>query len=284
MNLVFIHGRAQGGKSPEALHRQWLPGLKSGLAAAGYSLRELDKITIKFPFYGDRLDELVRRLQSRAGHMLERATGVYDVELDPFVEAFVRQMAQRANIDAAEALMDLETLDRGAERWQWVQALVRLIEQRAPWVAELAIGKFATDVKTYLSNAFVQAQINDIVLPALQGGPCVVVAHSLGSVVAYVILASHPEIEARLLVTAGSPLGMEHIKSHLPIPLRIPAASWLNLTDEADFVALYAKLSAETFIDGIENLTDIDNGDDPHSIVGYLSDPRVAKRLATALF
>ena len=117
--------------------------------------------------------------------------------------------------------------------------------------------------------------------------PCVIVSHSLGTVVAYWILVDRfPNTDVSLLLTAGSPLGLDTIKDGLPQPLSRPAGvrRWLNVSDEEDFVALYARLDATTFVAGIDNLTDIDNGDDdPHAIEQYLSDPRVGKAIHDAL-
>jgi hypothetical protein len=71
----------------------------------------------------------------------------------------------------------------------------------------------------------------------------------------------------------------------MPTPLRFPPGvdHWLNVTDQRDFVALEAALDRKTFLDGIENILDVDNGDDPHSIERYLADTTVARRLARAL-
>jgi hypothetical protein len=48
-------------------------------------------------------------------------------------------------------------------------------------------------------------------------------------------------------------------------------------------VALHARLDQATFVPGIENLDDIENGDDPHAIERYLRDPRVARAIHAAL-
>lgn len=281
MKLVFVHGRAQAGKDSDLLRREWLAGMSAGMAAAGFETP--DPLDVRFPFYGDRLDELVSRLKTGAVDVLHRGVAAESVAFDPLAAAVVRQMARRAGIDEQDAMADLTVVERGPERWEWVQALLRRVERKAPWVADLAVGKFTTDVRAYLSNAFIQGQINAIVLPALEGEPAVVVSHSLGTVVAYTLLATHPELEVPLFVTAGSPLGLAYIQRHLPIPLHMPCGQWLNLTDEEDLVALHSALTVETFVDGIENYTDVDNGDDPHSIARYLSDARVGQRLAMAL-
>ncbi|MEU3885247.1 alpha/beta hydrolase [Streptomyces sp. NPDC029041] len=69
--------------------------------------------------------------------------------------------------------------------------------------------------------------------------PSVVVAHSLGTVVAFETLHEH-QGTLPLLVTLGSPMGMRTAvrPRMLPQPLRVPAkvGSWLNFWDRDDFI------------------------------------------------
>ena len=54
----------------------------------------------------------------------------------------------------------------------------------------------------------------------------VVVAHSLGSVVAYETLCAHPEFPVRTLITLGSPLGTPALLPRLVPPVRPGSAQW----------------------------------------------------------
>ena len=54
--LVFVHGRAQGGRDPSAIRAEWTSALAAGAAAAGHTLS--NSIDIALPFYGDVLDEM----------------------------------------------------------------------------------------------------------------------------------------------------------------------------------------------------------------------------------
>jgi len=94
-------------------------------------------------------------------------------------------------------------------------------------------------------------------------------------------------VNVPLFVTVGSPLGIDVVKQHLrPPALTVPVGitKWLNGTDERDYVALYARLDRDTFIDGIENVSDLHNGvSDPHAILDYLSDSTICKRIHAAL-
>ena len=62
MRLIFVHGRSQAGKDPAALQREWLAALNRGLTKSGLALPS--DLAVGFPFYGDRLDELLRELDT----------------------------------------------------------------------------------------------------------------------------------------------------------------------------------------------------------------------------
>ena len=285
MKIVLIHGRAQGGRSSQQILEQWVPGLKAGMHAAGLMLDP--SIPIVAPFYGDVLDSMSEQAIRFRPEVVTRGTPPPG-DVDEVTAAMIEQMAIRAGLDIDQVLDEenVSVVERGPERWGWVQALARRLEAKYPWLARTVIGKVTSDVKSYIDFPHIQDAVHDIVVPALGDGPTVIVSHSLGTVIAYWSLVEHvPNADVPLLITAGSPLGLNTIKKRLPQPLRIPhgVQRWLNVTDQEDIVALHARLDQDTFIPGIENVDDVENGDDPHAIERYLSDPRVARAIHAAL-
>ena len=285
MKIVLIHGRAQGGRSSQQILEQWVPGLKAGMHAAGLTLDP--SIPIVAPFYGDVLDSMSEQANRFRPEVVTRGTPPPG-DVDEVTAAMIEQMAIRAGLDIDQVLDEesVSVVERGPERWGWVQALARRLEAKYPWLARTVIGKVTSDVKSYIDFPHIQDAVHDIVVPALEDGPTVIVSHSLGTVIAYWSLVEHvPNADVPLLITAGSPLGLNTIKKRLPQPLRIPhgVQRWLNVTDQEDIVALHARLDQDTFIPGIENVDDVENGDDPHAIERYLSDPRVARAIHAAL-
>ena len=285
MKIVLIHGRAQGGRSSQQILEQWVPGLKAGMHAAGLTLDP--SIPIVAPFYGDVLDSMSEQAIRFRPEVVTRGTPPPG-DVDEVTAAMIEQMAIRAGLDIDQVLDEenVSVVERGPERWGWVQALARRLEAKYPWLARTVIGKVTSDVKSYIDFPHIQDAVHDIVVPALEDGPTVIVSHSLGTVIAYWSLVEHvPNADVPLLITAGSPLGLNTIKKRLPQPLRIPhgVQRWLNVTDQEDIVALHARLDQDTFIPGIENVDDVENGDDPHAIERYLSDPRVARAIHAAL-
>jgi len=239
------------------------------------------------PYYGDTLDELAAQAIRYRPEVVTRGTPP-EGDVDEVTAAIVKQMAIRAGLDL-EAVYDEEELavvERGPTRWEWVQALARRLEANYPWLARAVIGNITADVKGYIDFPHIQDAIHDIVAAAIGDGPSVIISHSLGTVVAYWVLVDRfPNTDVPLLLTAGSPLGLETIKDRLPQPLGIPngVTRWLNVTDEEDIIALHASLDATSFVGGIENLTDIENNDEPHAIERYLADPRVGRAIHDAL-
>lgn len=106
---------------------------------------------------------------------------------------------------------------------------------------------FVREASTYLRDDNRRQRVRETVAEVIaQHNPRIVIAHSLGSVVAYETLWQHPELSADLLVTLGSPLAMPNaIFDRLdPKPSgrrgqRPPrAAAWANLADVGDIVAI----------------------------------------------
>ena len=126
------------------------------------------------------------------------------------------------------------------------------------------------------------------------GGPFVVVAHSLGSVLAYEVLRKLPaeRYDVALFVTLGSPLGLPSIRSlfkqdlhkkKLPFPPCV--RHWYNVADGQDPVALDGNLADDIGNAGqrFSNLQgpdiNLDSPRNPHSGSGYLSNGEVRAKV-----
>jgi pimeloyl-ACP methyl ester carboxylesterase len=120
----------------------------------------------------------------------------------------------------------------------------------------------------------VQDAIDEIVDANLNDAPTVVVAHSLGTVVAYhILMNSQKHLNVPLFVTVGCPLGIRAIRDQF-IPLASPPAvkAWINAFDTRDVVALYP-LDEKNFAihPPIENYSAVKNSTENHSANGAFS-------------
>lgn len=286
MRLVLVHGREQGRwkDNVDGLRTEWLNALAAGLTAANMPALS-DKVEAVMPFYGARLDELTEAHRSLEG--VPRGASAPGEEF--ISEEILLSVAHRAGFTDSDIQAEIgnPNIPRGPQHWQWVRAAVRLLSQKFPNFGESMMREFTADVNFYLQLPDVRDEINGLLVEAIGTEPAVVVGHSLGSIVAYWTLTQRKDLpEVPLFVTLGSPLGIDVVKRHLPRPLGRPLVvrRWLNAADERDPVALYPRLDRDIFPGPDENLSDVHNDrSDPHSIVGYLSDPVVAARIAEAL-
>jgi hypothetical protein len=286
--LVLVHGRAQGGKDETELRNLWIKTLREGLGASRRD--RLDEVEIRFPFYGDRLDDLVAEAINPTIDAIHRgAASAGDQAFAQFQLDYVNAVKERRHI-ADDQILDgagAVIVERGPLQWAWVQAILRKLDD-IPGLSGDMIERFTRDVWVYLTDDHVHDAINGIVAKCLEPGRrTVVVGHSLGSVVAYDVLRKTGNLSVPLYATVGSPLGVGPIRSRLS-PVKFPAgvAAWYNAYDERDAVALYP-LDQKNFgvQPAIENYNKVQNGtDNAHGIIGYLNDTKVAGKIFAALF
>lgn len=283
MNLVFVHGRSQGGKNPVELERTWMQAFRKGLKTAGVT--EPSALQVHFPFYGDELDQMLERLDSPLlDDVRTRGATVQDKEL-AFRERLLSEMREARGIsnETVEQAYDGPVRERGVLNWEWVQSILKVLDPTE--LGRVAIDRFTRDVYVYLTVPAIRRRIDSIVKDSLPDGPSVVVGHSLGSVVTYNVLRDEPRDRVVYrYVTVGSPLGLQTIKDHLSKAIAMPdcVRGWHNAYDEADVVAL-KPLDERHFnvTPSILNKNNVRNHTkNHHGIIGYLDDPVVAKWIA----
>ncbi|WP_067650064.1 trypsin-like serine peptidase [Nocardia harenae] len=270
--VVFLHGRGQQGRDPAELRRGWAAGLNKGLTLAG--LRPVDPADITFPFYGDQLAGSIGR---------ERLA---DAET-PLYADLVAEAARRVGMPetgatpvdpvADEAFADVLSLARTG--LSWVAAHSGL--------DSLLIRAIFRDVAAYLEDEAVRRGVLDAVradLPAR--GELILVAHSLGTVVALDLLTElPPEVEVSLLATAGSPLGLDAVQQRLLAggpkrPERV--GEWINTFYGGDPIAIGCPLQRAWGGD-LRDLPVQNPKERAHDIAEYLAHPAVATAIGSKL-
>ncbi|MEU5980592.1 hypothetical protein [Streptomyces sp. NPDC047315] len=198
--------------------------------------------------------------------------------------------------EAAEALEGL-TLDLGPEQGplEPLRMLVSMMGRLGPiarsgFAALSSTGAFHLgQVAAYLDDERVREGAIEAVLSRVTPDTKVVLAHSLGTVVAYEALHRLGQ-PLPLLVTFGSPLGLRSIiRGRLrPQPLRSPAhlKRWVNVADRDDFIVATLKLRKLFPEDDsvLERTRRVSNRDfDPHAATEYLSRWETVEPLADLL-
>jgi len=285
--IVFVHGIAQQNLDPIALKTTWIAALRRGSTALGRQLP--DNLDIQLPYYGNVLDKFTRGIPTTV-EVQARGDDQADLDFLAFEAAAAEQIRARAGISdqAVDELYGSNPQPRGPENWRWVQAIVRSIDKFGFGISGGTIEAFLRDVYLYTNRAGVRDQIDAIVKAAITEEPTIVVAHSLGSVVAYNVLRTDSrKLQVPLFVTVGCPLSIRAIRDQL-VPLSFPkppVSVWNNAYDPRDIVALNP-LDAANFpvVPAVTNFNQVKNHtDNRHGIDGYLDDTTVARWILDAL-
>ena len=230
------------------------------------------------------------------------------------VHAVVAYYAHHLATDAVQGATDPEYLSEPEQQMllRWAAALDAPMEvaqgrlatparASADWIARrfaldgrlvrLLVTVFCRELHRYLSDPGCRAAARDTVAETIADHhPAVVLAHSLGSVVAYEALWARPDLQVDLLVTLGSPLALPGVVfSRLdPGPsngrgVRPPGVRrWINIADPGDVIAVPRGLTH--YFDGVDaDLTTPIGVFDIHKSAGYLSCPTTATALAALL-
>jgi hypothetical protein len=237
MRILGVHGvgNHRPGATPAEGRSQlatvWERSL--GRGAFGPSMPKCD---LMVAYYADLLREPGEQGGGEAS--LER--------LGPRAEALVRAWLDEQGLP--------EEVPQGYATWPLRQALgwIAARDRLVPALVEAFVARFFCEVATYLGEgreggsgrrAAARAAVSALLE---EHEPRVVVAHSLGSVVAYEALWAHDGAPVELLVTLGSPLALPHaVFPRLdPAPVgergaRPPSVRrWVNIADAGDLVAI----------------------------------------------
>ena len=157
----------------------------------------------------------------------------------------------------------------------------------APFYSATVVKRAIMDVVLYVKVPAIRERVKQRLHKALSAyvmSPIrpIILAHSLGSVIAYEVMRERMNDTASL-ITIGSPLGMELLKANMP-KLIIPAGidKWHNFADRLDPVALDSTLQNDFLTDKILDF-EVKNLDrwrlSPHSATGYLGLMAVRKSI-----
>lgn len=294
--LVFVHGRAQEHKDAVALKNEWIAAFQSGLKKNGLNLPGpishgdiKFESKIRFPYYGQTLYDLVKETPTVADVVVRGAET--DDALRQFLQSVLKEIQEKTKItdDQVKKALGSDILARGPLNWEWLQGILAAIDKHVTGASGALLALVTNDVYQYLKNPIIRDTIEQGVRAALTSEPTVVVAHSLGTIIAYNLLRREGAKQGwvvPLFVTLGSPLAVTAIKRFLS-PIEHPSCvtKWYNAMDGKDIVALYP-LDKKHFdvAPAIENKTDVRNQtSNRHGISGYLNDKVIARRIYDAI-
>ncbi|MFH8560026.1 hypothetical protein [Streptomyces sp. NPDC017988] len=269
MRIVGVHGvgNHRPGESPEKAAQNL-----SGIWAESLAATVAEHVAVAY--YADRLQ--VRGGQGPAGGL----AGLDAFEQD-LVRAWLNELAPPEAVAAGPGTWPLR------QAVGWVARTRSLGRPATEWF----VATFFREVATYLRDAdgaARRAAREHVAGVVAKERPDVVLAHSLGSVVAYEALWTLPEVPVGLFVTLGSPLALPHavFPRLRPTPLdgrgtRPPGVRrWVNLADPGDLVAVPPGGVARGFAGVDSDLQATIHAFDFHRVRNYLRSPRLAGVLA----
>lgn len=290
MNVLMIHGIGQEASTKDELLKKWT----ESLCTVQPDL--LDGALVEMAYYGTTLADWTNGKAKNAVVMGAESTpvDVGDIGELKFFNAVLEEFATKHGIGEAEIESainmsgnDVVPMDNLIARR--LVGLMRSVEKISPAKGSLLL-RFIKQAYTYLSSPGAANAVDSIVRPLLQRSPQVLITHSLGTVVAFKLLRDMEdkgtEVHIPLLITVGSPLGLDAFKAKLGAPRRKPffVEKWINFYDKSDFVALGKPLNKDNFASEIVNDDTVDNKTrHAHGIVGYLPHKGVIDALKCVL-
>src|SRR5687768_16665475 len=156
MKLVMVHGRAQEGRDPATVKKEWTDALAYGAARA--NVRVPDSTVIELPYYGDELDRMVRLTQLPLA-IEANAKGTANDEDEQLRGEILEELALACGLTREDIEREYagEPRQKGPQNWQWVQAILRAMD-RVPGLNSSAIDRLTRDVYVYLTYPGVRAK------------------------------------------------------------------------------------------------------------------------------
>lgn len=288
MKVLGVHGIGQTYLGPEQLKGRWLPALRDGLSEDdGPSLAEDEFAMVA---YG----ALFRPGELRRGDARLEAGDLDDWERD-MVAAWWREAAALSarstgeDRDESPGIQPPDFTGRARTPRVVQRALRQLAKSRyfAAIGPERMLLFGLRQVRIFLHDAELKRAVLERVAEHVAPDTRVVVAHSLGSIVAYEALCAHPEWRVDTFLTLGSPLGIRHLvfDALTPQPRDGRGAwpnvrRWVNIADQGDIVALQKELAP---VFGQVEDRWIYNGWRAHDVGRYLSARETGQVIAAAL-
>ncbi|MFC8515576.1 hypothetical protein [Streptomyces sp. NPDC057257] len=280
--IVGVHGVGKQRLGSNTLSKDWEPALADGLERAGGP--KIAPGDLRMAFYGD--------LFRPPGHDLSLSPGDPFLTADDVDEGFEADLLMEwwsacARTDPAVPPPGAD--DTLARSPRAVQTALRVL-QHSRFFAEISLRALVFDLKQvrrYLTDPELRAEARNRVAAAIGPDTRVVVAHSLGSVVAYEALcASRSDHQVRALVTLGSPLGMRMVFDRLlpepgAWPGPVPEPRWTNIVDEGDVVAAVRDLTL-LFGTGVAGKV-VHNGSHAHDATLYLTAKETGRAVTEGL-
>jgi len=290
MKILGIHGIGQTYLGATMLKQHWSPALIDGLSAGGYVTPLVDS-DFEMVSYGQLFrPSAVRTATDPVIDPKDLTSDEQDLLVAWWAEA-ARLSAESTGDDRSEARIIQRPDFQGRGRTpQIVQRALRQLSKSYFFRGlglDHAVLLAVRQVRLFLHDAKFKQSILDCVTKYVREEPRVIVAHSLGSVVAYEALCLNLGWKVDTLVTIGSPLGIRSLVFDALTPKPTGdkgqwpfVRQWINVADRGDIVAIEKSLAPR-----FGKVTDVlvYNGWKSHDATRYLTSKEVGAAIASGL-
>ncbi len=285
MQILFVHGRAQEEFTQENLLNKWTEALKMSFKNAAISFP--DELLLTLPYYGkDLIEQRDQYREDLKNGKFKMRSPQDENALDECQQQLLEDIRLSSGITKKQLSEEMEEAQqyRGLKNNRYLIAFARHLDRWSDAAGNFCVKWKTDDVATYLVVEEARKEINNFYISALTKQPTIIIAHSLGTVIAYDVLHSLADKSyVKGLITLGSPLGMNAIKRQLYPSHAYPRSlkgTWVNIYDPKDIVALNP-LDNKNFrvFPSIKNYEIENVSDNRHDIVPYLSCQIVAETI-----
>lgn len=292
MKIVFIHGAHQQNIDAIQLEQYWLNIFQLGLKQSDLEM-SLDGVDVSVPYYGDLL------LQHTYSHVPVEQVGFTHawqswhlpflpqnppqaIQDDQTLISLLTQDQQQLNLSSKLYLLSHLAKDR------LLKEFVMLLS-KFPKLHESVIQKLIIEAYLYLANPEFMQDVHDRIAASFdRDEDYIVVAHSLGTIVAYNLLQQLKHIRVQRFITLASPLAFRVIQSKLINPITRPnslTGDWFNFYSHEDYLSTFPlEHSPFNFQPAIVNQGISTFVHKPHEILGYLQHPSVIQSIIDPIF
>ncbi|MFW1798843.1 esterase/lipase family protein [Acinetobacter nematophilus] len=294
MKIIFIHGMNQQNYNADNLKQHWLDIFQQGINELKLAISVSD-LDISLPFYGDLITK----------HQLSNRFDLDTFLPKSWVNLHFHKHSASTAPTAPNTMQSIPVLPyfmpehelKLSKRLYLVSQLFKdkalkefsVILNNFPKLHESLIHKFLIETYLYLANPQFMDEVHQRILASLEADQAhLIVAHSLGTVIAYNLLQQlSPRYKIQRFITLGSPLAFKVIQSRLTPPIQSPAClngDWHNFYSPDDFLTAFPLVNAPfDFQPAILNTSISTFIHSPHQIAGYLQHPAVIKNIVDAL-
>ncbi len=281
--IVVVHGVGQQTEGGLTLHDRFFSALAEGVARAGGSVPPADVVFASYgDFFRQRAEVLSPVPYFDAGDVAEG----YESEL------LLAWWQRAAATDSRVVPPGEEVLARTPV---WASGAVAALS-RSRFLAGVGDRLLIGDLKQvhrYFADNALRSSIREAVALSVTPDTRVVVAHSLGSVVAYEVLCAARQRAIESFVTLGSPLGLPNlvfdrlqpeprppgaeIRGYWPEPV----GTWTNIADAGDVVAAVEDL--RPLFGAAMRQIRVHNGSHAHDMRPYLTETMTGAAIMAGL-